>query len=328
MESVKNKVQIRDNPWSGLVNGFQTMPGRDAMIGLLILFAVFSLLSPHFLSVRNIINILLQGSINAIVSFGMIFVIISGGIDLSLGSIVGLTGIVLGLTLTAGMPILLAVAITMVVGAICGLINGLFITRFKLTPFIVTLGSQGIFRGVAYLLNNGKPVFGMPHRFIQSIAGTQWGIPRPVLIMFAGAVVCHVLLTQTKLGQYARAIGSNEQAAKVCGINVNRYLIWVYTAAGLLATLSSLVVVARLRAAEPIAGMSYELEAVAAVVLGGASLSGGVGSVMGALIGAILISTLKNGLNILGVQAYYQQILIGFVLVAAVILDQARRKQA
>ena len=326
MESVKNKVQIRDNPWSGLVNGFLTMPGRDAMIGLLILFAVFSLLSPHFLSVRNIINILLQGSINAIVSFGMIFVIISGGIDLSLGSIVGLTGIVLGLTLPLECPFSWQLQ-SQWSWSHLRTDKRIVITRFKLTPFIVTLGSQGIFRGVAYLLNNGKPVFGMPHRFIQSIAGTQWGIPGQYYhVCWSSSMPCFAYANET--GTVRQAIGSNEQAAKVCGINVNRYLIWVYTAAGLLATVSSFVVVARLRAAEPIAGMSYELEAVAAVVLGGASLSGGVGSVMGALIGAILISTLKNGLNILGVQAYYQQILIGFVLVAAVILDQARRKQA
>ncbi len=299
----------------------------QVIVAILALAVVLSIMSPHFLTSRNLMNILLHASVNAIMAYGMTFVVATGGIDLSMGTILGFSGVILAKTLLLGVHPLLAIGFSVVMGALVGLVNGYFVSYVSIVPFIVTLGSQSLFRGITFVISNGKPIFGMPQAFVNLAAGSYLGVPTPVFFSLLACLLCHVLLKQTKFGQYALAIGSNEEAARVCGVNVRKIKALVYVVAGSLAALAGTIVTGRLRAAEPIAGTSYELEAVAAVVLGGTSLSGGKGSIVGSLLGAILISVLRNGLNILGVQAYYQQMAIGIVLVGAVVLDQLKKQK-
>lgn len=302
------------------------------LVALILVGIIFAVLSQrvhgeqYFLRPNNILQIALQGAINAIIAVGMTYVITSGGIDLSVGSVVALVGILVGQALKADISPLLVLLLGIGVGIVCGGINGLLITRANLPPFIATLGTMGIFRGVALIISDGRPIYGLPQSFIQLFAGQVGPIPTPVIIAAIVAVVFGFILTRTRIGEYTVAIGGNEETARLSGINVRLYKLIVYAICGGLSGLAGVVLTARMSAAEPIAGASFELDAIAATVMGGTSLMGGEGTIWGTIIGALFTSLVRNGMNILNVQAYWQQVVIGTIIILAVIIDRLRKR--
>ena len=304
--------------------------GRElgTLAGLAALCLALWAATPHFATVSNLLNVVEQSAIIGIVAVGMTFVIVSGGIDLSVGSIVALSGVVFGLLAGGGAPLPLAAAGGLGAGLLCGLANGALVTLGRLPPFIATLGMMSMARGAALVLSDGRPISGFPAGFRALATGEVLGVPVPVLLMLAIYALAHFTLTRTVLGRYTYAIGGNEQAALLSGIPVRGYKAAVYAISGALAAVTALLLVARLDSAQPIAGIMYELDAIAAVVIGGASLLGGAGSVLGTLVGALIMATLRNGLNLLGVSSYVQQLAIGAVIVAAVAIDMALRRRA
>ena len=297
------------------------------LIGLIVLCLILWILTPHFLTISNILNITQQTSINAIIAVGMTFVIITGGIDLSVGSIMAFAGVVLASALNAGIPLPLALLIGISVGMLSGIVNGLLITYGKLPPFISTLGMMSVARGGALLYTQGRPISGFPEDFRFLATGEILSIPMPVIIMAVVYIVAHFLLSRSKLGRYTYAIGGNEEATLLSGINVKYYKTVVYGLCGLLSGLAAIILTARLNSAQPIAGIMYELDAIAATVIGGTSLMGGEGRIVGTLIGALIMGVLRNGLNLLGVSSFVQQIVIGSVIIIAVLIDMALKKQ-
>jgi ribose transport system permease protein len=300
--------------------------GGGILLGLVLLFAIFSALSSTFLSVGNVENIALQASVNAILAIALSFVIATAGIDLSVGSLLAVTGVIAADLMQQGVPPALAVAICIAAGVAGGTINGLLVEKGRLASFIVTLGTLSIFRGIALLYTDGQPVMGLPDGFRDAIAGDFLGVPIPVLIALGVAIFAHLLLRHTKFGEYTLALGGNREAARLSGINVGAVNIAVYALAGFFAAIASIILIARLGAAEPIAGEGYELYAIAAAVMGGASLMGGRASIVGAVMGALVISTLQAGLTILNVQAFWQLVAIGGVVILAVAFDRAEAK--
>lgn len=297
------------------------------LIGLFVLCIVLWILTPHFLTVANLLNITQQTSINAVIAVGMTFVIITAGIDLSVGSIMAFAGVVLASAIEAGVPLPLALLIGLAVGLACGLVNGVLITWGKLPPFISTLGMMSVARGAALLYTEGRPISGFSGDFRFLASGEILGIPNPVIIMIIVYLVAHFVLTRTKLGRYTYAIGGNEEASILSGINVKYYKTIVYGLCGLLSGLAAIILTARLNSAQPIAGIMYELDAIAATVIGGTSLMGGEGRIGGTLIGALIMGVLRNGLNLLGVSSFIQQTVIGSVIIIAVLIDMALKKQ-
>lgn len=297
------------------------------LVGLLLLCLALSLASPYFLTLANLSNVLEQTSLNAIVAVGMTFVIISAGIDLSVGSILALAGVVLATLLAASWPTPLAILVGLAVGVLCGLANGALITWGRLPPFIATLGMMSIARGGALLFTGGRPVSGFDVHFRGLATGSLWILPAPIFIMLLVYAISHGLLTRTKFGLYTYAIGGNEEATRLSGIDVNLYKILVYAFSGLTSAIAAVILTARLNSAQPIAGINYELDAIAATVIGGSSLMGGQGTLLGTLIGALIMGVLKNGLNLLGVSAFLQQIVIGAVIIVAVMVDTVFKRQ-
>jgi ribose transport system permease protein len=298
------------------------------LAGLLLLCAGLWAATPHFLTVSNLVNVVEQSAIIGIVAVGMTFVIITGGIDLSVGSLVALSGIVLGMLLHAGAPVAVAVAAAVLAGGACGVVNGALVTMGRLPPFIATLGMMSIARGAALILADGRPISGFPPALRAVATGEPLGIPAPVLLMLAAYAAAHFVLARTTLGRYTYAIGGNEEAALLSGVNVRAVKTAAYAISGALSAVTAVLLVARLDSAQPIAGIMYELDAIAAVVIGGASLLGGAGTVVGTLIGALIMAVLRNGLNLLGVSSYVQQVAIGSVIVGAVLVDMALRRRA
>jgi ribose transport system permease protein len=297
------------------------------LLGLALLCLVLAIASPHFLTVDNLLNVLRQSAINAVLALGQLVVIITAGIDLSIGSIMGLTIVLLALMMRGGTPILLACALTVLAGVAVGLLNGLLLTRLKLPhPFISTLGTMNVARGAALLLASGVPISGLPVRFRETVAGSAFGIPSPVLVAGVLYVVGHLFLTRTVWGRDLYALGGNREAARLCGIPVDRRLNLAYALSGGAAGLAAVVLAARMNSGFPLAGSGAELDAIAAVIVGGASFFGGVGTAGGTLIGALIIGFLRNGLNLLDVSAYWQMIVIGGVIVAAVCIDVLRQR--
>lgn len=296
------------------------------LIGLIIVTIVFWILSPYFLTVSNLLNIAEQTSINAIIAVGMTFVIIAAGIDLSVGSIVGLSGVVMASILQGGHSEPLAILIGLAIGVLCGLANGLLISYGRLPPFIATLGMMSVARGAALFYTEGRPVSGFSPEFRFLATGELASIPAPVIIMVIIYVIAHFVLKRTKLGRYTYAIGGNEEAANLSGVNTKFIKTIIYGVCGLLSALAAVILTARLNSAQPIAGMMYELDAIAAVVIGGTSLMGGEGKISGTLIGAFIMGILRNGLNLLGLSSFTQQIIIGSVIILAVLIDMALRK--
>jgi ribose transport system permease protein len=297
------------------------------LLGLLILCGALSLASPHFLTVDNLLNVLRQSAINAILALGQLLVIVTAGIDLSIGSIVGLAIVLLALMMKAGWPWWLACAAAVASGAAVGLLNGLLLTRLRLPhPFISTLGTMNVARGAALLLAAGVPISGLPAGFRDAVAGSVAGIPSPVLIAAAVYALGHVFLARTVWGRDLYAIGGNREAARLCGVPVDRRLNLAYALSGAAAGLAAVVLAARMNSGFPLAGQGAELDAIAAVIIGGASFFGGVGTVGGTLIGALVIGFLRNGLNLLDVSAFWQMVVIGSVIVAAVTIDVLRQR--
>jgi ribose transport system permease protein len=296
------------------------------LAGLLGLCAVLWILTPHFLTVSNLLNIAQQTSINAIIAVGLTFVIISGGIDLSVGSLVALSGVVLASLLQRAVPLPLALFAGLGAGLACGLVNGVLITWGRLPPFISTLGMMSVARGGALLYSDGRPISGFGETFRWLATGEVLFIPVPVLVMVLVYAVAHFVLRRTPFGRYVFAIGGNEEAALLSGVRVRLHKTMVYGVGGLLSALAACVLTARLNSAQPIAGINYELDAIAATVIGGTSLMGGQGSVVGTLIGALIMGVLRNGLNLLGVSSFVQQLVIGAVIILAVLMDMALKR--
>lgn len=289
--------------------------------GLAALVLLLTALSPHFLSVSNLLNVMEQTSINAVIAVGMTFVILSGGIDLSVGSLVAFSGVVMASTLQAGAPLPVALLAGLLTGAACGLVNGGLVTLGRLPPFIATLGMMSVARGAALLFTDGRPVSGFSADFRTLATGRVLMIPVPVLVTLGVYVVAHLVLTRTRFGRYVYAIGGNEEATRLSGVSVRFHKTMVYALSGLVSGLAAAILTARLNSAQPIAGIMYELDAIAATVIGGTSLLGGQGRVSGTLIGALIMGVLRNGLNLLGISSFLQQVVIGLVIVGAVLLD-------
>jgi ribose transport system permease protein len=297
------------------------------LIGLVVLCAILWILTPHFLTLSNLLNVLEQTSINAVVAVGMTFVILSAGIDLSVGSIVAIAGVVLGIALQAGQPLAAALALSIATGIACGLTNGLLISWGGLPPFIVTLGTMSIARGGALLLTEGRPISGFDATFRMLATGRAGFVPAPVIAMMVVYLAAHFVLAHTTFGRYVYAIGGNEEATRLSGVPVRFHKTMIYGVSGLTSALAAIILTARLNSAQPIAGMMYELDAIAATVIGGTSLMGGEGTLAGTLIGALIMGVLRNGLNLLGVSSFLQQIVIGGVIVVAVLLDTLLKRK-
>ncbi|KEQ48095.1 branched-chain amino acid transport system / permease component family protein [Streptococcus mitis subsp. carlssonii] len=301
------------------------MSELTTVIALIILMAVITIINSNFLTANNLLNLLLQVTSNALIAFGMTFVILTGGIDLSVGSILALSSALTAGLLGSGMPVTLAILISLILGCILGMMNGLLISYGKLAPFIVTLATMTIFRGATLVYTNGNPITkGLSDTFLFQFLGQGYivGIPFPVIIMFIVFIVLYVLLHKTAFGKSVYAIGGNEKAAYISGVKLNKVKIIIYSISGMMASISGLIITSRLSSAQPTAGASYEMDAIAAVVLGGTSLSGGKGRILGTLIGALIIGVLNNGLNIIGVSAFWQQVVKGVVILIAVLIDR------
>ena len=296
-------------------------------IGLVLLSAVLWALTPHFLTAQNLVNVLEQTSINAIVAVGMTFVILSGGIDLSVGSIVALAGVVLGTALQGGHGLTIALALALAAGAACGVANGALIAWGGLPPFIVTLGMMSVARGAALLFTEGRPVSGFEASFRVLATGRIGLVPAPVIAMAAVYALAQFVLARTTFGRYVYAIGGNEEASRLSGVAVRFHKTMIYGVAGLASACAAVLLTARLNSAQPIAGINYELDAIAATVIGGTSLMGGEGTLAGTLVGALIMGVLRNGLNLLGVSSFLQQIVIGGVIIVAVLLDTVLKRK-
>ncbi|HXE12967.1 MAG TPA: ABC transporter permease [Bryobacteraceae bacterium] len=294
---------------------------------LLVLAIGLTIATPNFLTEVNLASVARQTAVINIMALGMTLVIITGGIDLSVGSILAVAGLLGTMAMKDGHSISYAIVVGIVVGLICGVLNGLGVSIFKINPFIVTLGTMGIFRGVALVISNGLPVHEVPAGFAFLGEGNILGIPTVVYILLAVAVAMHFLLENTKLGRYSFAIGSNPAAAYYAGVPIKFHLTMVYAILGLLSGLAGMIEASRLMIGQPTAGMGYELEAIAAVVIGGGSLTGGEGSVIGTLIGAFVMGLLSNGSDLLGISPYWQQAIIGAVIIAAVGFDELRKRR-
>jgi ribose transport system permease protein len=296
------------------------------LLGLIALGIVLWILTPHFLTVSNLLNVLEQSSINAIVAAGMTFVIISGGIDLSVGSVLALAGIVLASLLQAGTGLPVALTVALAASALCGLLNGLFVTVGRLPPFIATLGMMSVARGLALIWAEGRPISGFSETFRLIATGRPLGIPAPVLITLVVYGIAHVALAHSVFGRSIYAIGGNEEASRLSGVPVRFHKTGGYVVSGVTSGVAAVVLTARLNSAQPTAGIMYELDAIAATVIGGTSLFGGEGTLLGALIGALIMGVLRNGLNLLNVSSFVQQFVIGIVIIAAVLIDTALKR--
>lgn len=295
------------------------------VLAFVLLMAVLSLLSPSFLTVSNILNIARQVSINAILAAGMTFVILTAGIDLSVGSVLAYAGAVMAGLLAGGKALVVGIGAGLALGALLGLVNGAVVTKGRVQPFIATLAMLTIARGATLVYTDGRPITGLPDAFVWLGAGDVGRVPVPVIVMALVFLAAHLILTRTVLGRYVYAIGGNEEAARLSGVNVIFYKTLVYAISGLLSAVSAVILTARLNSAQPTAGSGYELDAIAAVVLGGTTLAGGEGSIGGTLLGAFIIGVINNGLNLLNVNPFYQQVVKGAVILLAVLLDRRLR---
>nr|WP_081214343.1 ABC transporter permease [Moorella thermoacetica] len=291
------------------------------------MIVIITILYPGFFSTANLTNIVRQISIIAIIAFGATFVIITGGIDLSAGSIVGITSVIVASLAHPGMyPVIIPIIVGMAVGSLAGVINGVLITKTKIPPFIATLGMMIAARGAALIYSDGRPIGNFTRTFEFIGGGDFLGIPVPIIIVAMLLILSHLLLNNTIFGLYTYAIGSNEQAAMISGINVNKYKVLIYIYAGLMSSIAAIVLTSRISSGQPLAGTGFEMDAIAAAVIGGTSLSGGVGTIPGTFMGALIIGILNNALDLLGVSAYWQQVFKGAIIVGAVVLDQRRKK--
>ncbi len=304
----------------------QNLSKYKSLIGFFILCVVITVITPRFLTVANITNVLTQVSVNAIIAVGMTFVILTGGIDLSVGSILAISGALAGYILKTTGSVTVALITAIVVGAIIGILNGILVSKWKVQAFIVTLASMTIFRGLTYVFTNGTPISGLSGVFGE-IGNSKLGpVPVPVIITLVIVLVAYYLLGETRFGRYLYALGGNEDSARLSGINTNKIKTLVYGISGIAAAISGIIITSRIGSASPNAGAGFELDAIAAVVIGGTSLSGGEGSVIGTIIGALIIGVLNNGLNLMNVSPFYQSIVKGIVILVAVLIDKRGKK--
>jgi ribose/xylose/arabinose/galactoside ABC-type transport system permease subunit len=295
---------------------------------LTLIICILAALKPDtFLTIENLMNVLRRSSVNGIIAIGMTSIIISAGIDLSVGSMMALCGMVGAYTMVVtggpdsqGGALVIGTIIGTVVGIVCGFLNGVLITKLKLQPFIVTLGTMSAFRGISYVMNNGQPYNVPSYKYLGE--GVVLGIPISVIIFVVIIMIAWFLLKYSRLGRYTYAIGSNREAAFHAGVNVDRNLIYIYTFTGLLVGIAAMIATSRTVSAQPTAGIALELDIIAAVVIGGASLAGGQGTITGTIIGTLLISVLRNGCTLLGISTHVQLIVIGMIIVLAVAVDQ------
>ncbi len=328
-EPVEN---FSNNKWGKL-----TFKSIGAEYGIILVFAllcvILSFASPYFLKERNIVNVLRQTSINGLLSIGMTFVILTGGIDLSVGSILAFGGVV-GASFSSSAfaalggtthPVILSFTIGILAGLGLGLINGTLVGKWKIPPFVVTLGMLSVARGLTFIYTNGMPIPNIDKSFLVIGQGELFAIPVPVIIFALVFLIAWVILYKTRFGRYVYAVGGNEKSAKISGINTRLIILLVYGISGLLAALGGLILTARTTAGLPQAGTSYELDAIAAVVIGGTSLNGGQGTLVGTLFGALIMGVISNGLDLLGVSSYFQQLIKGAIIVTAVLLDTLQK---
>jgi ribose/xylose/arabinose/galactoside ABC-type transport system permease subunit len=296
------------------------------MLALVVICVAMSVASPRFLTMGNLINVVRQISLNGILAVGVTYVLLTGGVDLSLGSVVALAGVVAACFAHPGQwPLFVPVLAGILAGTACGVVNGFVITRGRVPSFIVTLGMMTVARGLALVVSGGKPVSNLSRQFT-SLGGDLFGFPIPILVLLAVAFVSWVFLARTRPGRYIYAVGGNEAAARASGIDVRAIKTFAYTVCGALAGLAGVVLASRITTGQPNAAIAYELDAIAAVVIGGTSLSGGVGGVGGTLLGALLMGVINNGLDLLNVSSYYQQIVKGMIIVGAVWLDKPEER--
>jgi len=302
----------------------ETLQKYGPFLALIAVCIGLAFLSPNFLSVSNSFDVMRQVSINAVIAFGMTLTILLGGIDLSVGSILAVSSVLAAMTMKGGHGAGLAAGIALLAGAAMGSLNGVVIAKGKVAPFIATLGTMTLLRGAALVLSNGSPISGFPSQLFAMLGGGYVArlIPVPVVLMLAMFAVFWFVLRRTVFGRHVYATGGNAEAAKLSGVNTDRVQILVYTVSGAMAALAGVVLTSRLDSAQPTAGAGYELDAITAVVLGGTSLAGGRGWIFGTLVGALLIGVLNNGLNLMGVSAFYQQVVKGSVILLAVLLDR------
>jgi ribose transport system permease protein len=299
------------------------------LLGLVLLCGVLGILSDHFLTLDNLVNVFRQSAVNALLALGQLVVIVTAGIDLSVGSILGLSCVLAAQMLKAGVPPAAALAAALGIGAALGSINGILLTKLRLPhPFIPTLGMMNVARGLALVVSGGFPISELPASFRFWGAGTVLWIPAPVVVVVACYAIFHVFLTRTTAGRDIYAIGGNSQAALLSGVPVDRRLITVYLLSGLMAGAAGIVLAGRMNSGFPLAGSGAELDSIAAVIIGGASFFGGVGTVGGTLVGALIMAVLRNGLNLLNVSASWQTVVIGVVIVGAVLVDVVRKRAA
>ena len=293
------------------------------LIALLVICIILSIATPYFFTVQNLVIVLRQVSVNGILAIGVTFVIIAGGIDLSLGSVVALTGVIAASFAHPGVyPLIVPLLIGLLTGALVGVISGLTITIGRVAPFIVTLGMMTIARGLALVWSDGRPVTNLSPAFNFIGGGDVLYIPVPILLFVLVIIVAYILLNYTTTGRYIYAVGGNEQAARASGIRVNAVKMFAYIMCSGLAALAGIVLAARITTGQPNAGVAYELDAIAAVVIGGTSLLGGRGTVTGTVIGVLIIGVINNGLDLLNVSSYYQQIIKGVIIIGAVLIDR------
>lgn len=287
-------------------------------IALLIMIGIFSSINPVYLKPANLIDIVEQSTINGLLAVGITFAILTAGIDLSVGSTFAVVVVSVGMLVTNGVPPVVGFIAGITIGFLLGAVNGMLITRMKLQPFIATLGMMSVYRGVAFVMTGGWPVLSIPRSFRDFTDGELFfDIPISVLILFAFAGIGHVLLKRTRLGTYLYAIGGNEEATRLSGVNVERSKVIAYAICGTGAALAGMVLLGRLGSGEPTSGVTYELRAIAAAAVGGASLSGGRGTMLGTLLGALLLSALRVGLIVMGMDTFWQYIATGVVIVVA-----------
>ncbi|NPC94379.1 ribose ABC transporter permease [Bacillus sp. WMMC1349] len=313
-------------PFEKSLNVDSVLQKLGPFLGLIILVVIVSLLNPGFLEPLNILNLLRQVAINALIAFGMTFVILTGGIDLSVGAILALSSALVAGMIVGGIDPVFAVIIGCLIGAVLGAINGLLITKGKIAPFIATLATMTMFRGLTMVYTDGNPITGLGANYGFQLFGRGYflGIPVPAITMGITFIILWMILHKTPFGRRTYAIGGNEKAAYISGIKVARVKVLVYSLTGLLSALAGAILTSRLNSAQPTAGTSYELDAIAAVVLGGTSLAGGRGRIAGTLIGVLIIGTLNNGLNLLGVSSFFQMVVKGIVILIAVLLDRKK----
>jgi len=306
---------------------FTKSPTGGIFLALILVCVLFSSMTSRFLTTTNLSVILNQVSVNAILAFGVTFVIIAGGIDLSLGSLVAVCGVVVAL-LSQNNEYSLWVAVigTLVAGLALGALNGIIVVLTKVPPFIVTLGTMTIGRGMALILSKGRPISDLNESLNFLGNGDLFGIPIPILFLVLSFATCHILLTKTIFGRYVKAIGGNEMASYVAGVRVNRIKLYVYMISGLFAALAGILLTARINTGQPNAGLGFELDAIAAVIIGGTSTRGGKGTITGTLLGVLFIGVINNGLDLINVSAYWQQVIMGGIIILAVVLDGLYQK--